>query len=523
MTAPESTPSAAPAPGTTSTQHADAAHAARSGLSQIAAMLGQGLMPLQRILVSRVFGQTAYGLYRASADMCEVLMRAGMVGADKGLLRFVAAHRAANEPDLEERAIGSALRLAGGVLSFLALGLMLAAPTIARISGNVEFSWLLPVMAPALLAGGLVVVLMAATLGAKVTRVNLFIRGVAEPVLLLATTVVAWLVGRSLTGLAAAHLLTYLALLVLAWVGARTVIGRGRLWRSLRQLPHGGFSKFVLPIGGSELMNAILQRANVFILTAFAGAPTVAVFAAAEELGRSVAGIRYAFDSVAGPMMAESLRLGDVERLRYNLQLMTRWVTSAAAPIAAVLLALRPELLWLYGPDYRVGTNAMTLLVIGHLVNGVLGLSGYVLVMSGRSGLFFWNNFGAAALNFILALVLVPRYGVTGAAVASLVGVTALQGTLFWQVWRLQGVHPFAPALAKPLGAAALAFGAAMLIRQIPLPPLPRVVLVIAAAVVVYPAALLALRPGEEERRFVLRLLQKLFRRNRQPPGPVDR
>jgi len=278
-------------------------------------MVGQGLMPLQRILVSRVFGQTAYGLYRASADMCEVLMRAGMVGADKGLLRFVAAHRAANEPDLEERAIGSALRLAGGVLSFLALGLMLAAPTIARISGNVEFSWLLPVMAPALLAGGLVIVLMAATLGAKVTRVNLFIRGVAEPVLLLATTVVAWLVGRSLTGLAAAHLLTYLALLVLAWVGARTVIGRGRLWRSLRQLPHGGFSKFVLPIGGSELMNAILQRANVFILTAFAGAPTVAVFAAAEELGRSVAGIRYAFDSVAGPMMAESLRLRDVERI----------------------------------------------------------------------------------------------------------------------------------------------------------------------------------------------------------------
>jgi O-antigen/teichoic acid export membrane protein len=261
----------------------------------------------------------------------------------------------------------------------------------------------------------------------------------------------------------------------------------------LRQLPHGGFSKFVLPIGGSELMNAILQRANVFILTAFAGAPTVAVFAAAEELGRSVAGIRYAFDSVAGPMMAESLRLGDVERLRYNLQLMTRWVTSAAAPIAAVLLALRPVLLWLYGPDYRVGTNAMTLLIIGHLVNGVLGLSGYVLVMSGRSGLFFWNNFGAAALNVVLALVLVPRYGVTGAAIASLVGVTAL------------------------------AFGAAVLIRQIPLPPLPRVVLVIAAAVVVYPAALLALRPGEEERRFVLRLLQKLFRGNRQPPGSLDR
>lgn len=503
-------PAPSPAP---SNRQADAAHAARSGLSQMLAMLGQGLLPVQRIIVSRVFGQTAYGLYRASADLCEVLQRAGMVAADKGLLRFVAAHRAAKEPEQEERAVGSALRLAGGLLSLLALSLMLAAPLIAQASGVGGYAWLLRLMAPSLVAAGLVVVLMAATLGAKVMHVNLLVRGVVEPFLLMLMTVAAWLLWGDLEGLAIAHLATYLMLLVLAALGARTVLGAGRLWRALRARPHGGFAGFVIPIGGSELMNALLQRANVFILTAFAGVPAVAVFAAAEELGRSVNGIRLAFDSVAGPMMSEALRLRDTDRLRYNLQLMTRWVASAAAPIAATLLALRPELLWLYGPNYVDGTSAMTLMVLAHLVNGILGLTPYVLVMSGRSGLFFWCNFGAAALNFAVAMVLVPRLGVTGAAVAFLVGITAVHGTLAWQVWRLEHVHPFGSALLKPLAAAALAFVVALLIRQFNLPPIPRVVAVIASTAVIYPAALLALRPGEEERRFVLKIVNKLLRR----------
>ena len=69
----------------------DATHAARSGFSQILARLGQGLMPLHRVLVSRLFGQAAYGVYRTGADLCEVLMRAGIAGGDKAMLKFVAA------------------------------------------------------------------------------------------------------------------------------------------------------------------------------------------------------------------------------------------------------------------------------------------------------------------------------------------------------------------------------------------------------------------------------------------------
>ena len=491
----------------------DATHAARSGISQILAMLGQGLMPLHRVLVARLFGQTAYGVYRAGADLCEVLMRAGIAGGDKALLKFVAGHRALGETREETQALGSALRLSGGLLLFLSVALAVAAPLFARWWGNPAFTRVLPLLAPTVFGGGMVIVLMAATLAAKVTRVNLIIRGIAEPFILIALTLAVWFFRRDVLGAAAAHGTSTLVLMTLAWVGASVVLGRGRLREALRAPGHRGLIRFAIPLGASEFMNGILQRANVFILSAYSGAAAVAVFAASEELGRSVVGMRYAFDSVAAPMMSEALHQGDRERLRYNLALMTRWVASASAPIALTLLALRAPLLWLYGPAYSSGVTAMGLLVCGHVINGVLGLTGYVIVMSGRSGVFFWDNLIAAAVNLGLSFLLIPSHGITGAAIASLTSTSLLLGTIVVQAWDFERVHPFNRALAKPFLAAAVALLAELAVRAIPMAPKPRVALVVAAGLVVYPAALLALKPGEEERRFIVGIVRRFFRR----------
>ncbi|HZL20647.1 MAG TPA: oligosaccharide flippase family protein [Polyangia bacterium] len=499
------------------TRREDAAHAARSGLSQVLAMFGQGLLPIHRILVSRLFGQTAYGIYRAGADLCDVAINAGLAGADKGLLRYVAGHRAAGEKEEESRALGTGLRLAGGFLFLLAIALAVAAPFFARIWGKSEFRFVLPVLAPTVFAGGGVLVLMAATLAVKVTRINLLVRGIGDPFLLLAATLIAYLVRPTVGGLAVAHLCSYVALLGLAWVGANVVYGPGEIGRALRARTSSGFIRFALPLGASGLMNGFLQRMNIFILSGYSGAASVAVFAASEELGRSIIGVRYAFDSIVTPMMSEAFFRRDRERLRYNLALMTRWVASASAPIAVTLFVLRPRLLSLYGSGYANGVTAMGLLIVGHLINGVMGLTPYVVVMSGRSSLFFWDNLGAAALNLVLSLWLIPRHGVTGAAVASLCSVAGLQGVLALQAYWLERVHAFEWPLLKPFLAAGAAFGVERAVGRLPLPAAAQIAATIVAGAVGYAAVLLALRPGEEERRFLLGLWARLSRRGRAP------
>jgi O-antigen/teichoic acid export membrane protein len=492
-------------------EKSDAGHAARGAVWQTLTMIGQGLLPLHRVLVSRLFGQTIFGTYRMAADLVELLARTGMVASDKGLLRFLAEDRVANDRAGAARTAGSGLRLAtvGGVI--LTLALAVAAPYLAVVWRSPALGAMLPIMAPAVAGADLAVVLVAATLAAKVTRVNLLVRGIGEPFLLVGLTLIAYAVGSGAAGLARAYAGAYLALAVVAATAAAALYGGRWLLAAFRGAPRReGFYRYVFPLAVAELANALLQRAHVFLLGALAGPTTVALFAAAEELGRPAAAVRYVFDPIATVAIAESFRLGDRARLQYNVGLITRWVASAAAPIAATLLVLRRELLSFYGPGYGSAAGAMVLMVTVHLSNAVLGIVAGLLPLSGRPGRFLASNLAAAALNVALCLPLIPRLGVMGAAIASLASTLFLLGTLIVQSIRLERVHPFDRALAKPFVAAAVAAVAELAIRRLPVPVPVRIAAVIAGGATVYGMVLLALGPGDEERRIIFRLLRSL-------------
>ena len=105
------------------------------------------------------------------------------------------------------------------------------------------------------------------------------------------------------------------------------------------------------------------------------------------------------FDGIAAPVFSEALHLGQRERLHTNLQLMTRWVATAAMPIAVTVVALRHELLSLYGPAFQAGAVAITVLAAAHLINATFGLTGYIMLVAGRSRLVLVNNVVVAVVN----------------------------------------------------------------------------------------------------------------------------
>ena len=497
----------------------DAARVARSGVVQVLAAIGQGLSPVYQIMIARLFGAHAQGVYATALSYLEVLGRTAVAGSDRGLQRFVAAHRADDRPELVTQALAAALRLSFRAALLVTGALVLAAPAIARLTGDVETAFTLRAMALAIPPFVFLIVLVSATLGARTSRVHLAVRGIAEPLLLAAAALVAWGLGAGLAGLAVAHALAYVAAALVAVAGVRRVLGRGVLGQALRGPAQPGFKRFAVPLGVSDMTVALLQRADVIILASFVEARVVAFYFAAEQLTRSVAGLRHALDGVAAPLLSESLHLQDRARLRHNLKLLTRWVALGTAPIAAALAALRPELLSLFGPQHREAAGAMGLLLLAQTTTGILGLTPVVLVMSGRSKVFLAMTLFAAAVNVTLNLLLVPRLGLTGAAAATATSVLALQVGLTALTWIVARVHPFSRDLAKVLLAAALVCVHGALVKALlPLPAAATIALVVAGGLVLYPLALLALGLAPEDRA----MARRLWRRLRGRRGSVD-
>jgi O-antigen/teichoic acid export membrane protein len=491
------------------TNRDDASHAARSGFIQLLAMFGQGLLFVYQLVVSRLFGATVYGLFMSVLGFLEVVSRAGQLGGDAGMLRFVAAHRIAGETELETRALGTGLRVGLIATGVLALALGVLSGRLAAIQDHPDMAILLRVMAPAAVATAATMILVEALLAAKAARYNLYVRGLAEPGLLFVATVGAAVAGGGVRRLGTAYLVATVLTLACAIAAAARVFGGHRLLASLTSRRHPHFFRFAWPLGACEMMNATQHRADIILLGFFVAPADIGLYAAAELLGRGIAGMRYAFDGVASPILSEAFATGDRARLRYNLALMTRWVLTAAAPICALIVALRPELLGLFGQHFTGGVAAFVLLSLSHLLNAGLGLTPWVIVMSGRSRLMFWNNLGSTTLSVALILLLAPRLGLAGAATATRVSVAAFQVACLVEAWHLERVHPFTRGLVKPLVAALGTFSVCTLLRSgLHRGPL-RVGLMMGLGLATYIVLLLVLGLPPEERDILSQFLRR--------------
>jgi O-antigen/teichoic acid export membrane protein len=498
-----------PAPADKPAASEDVAHAARSGALQILAVLSQSLMVVAHVVMARLFGPLVFGTYQTGAAVVEMLTRGGTGGADKGMLRYVAAYRAAGRPEEAERAVGTGVRLAWLIAGLLATG----AVAIALLGGPAVvgpgLAAALPIMAPAAIFSATTLVLVQASLAARATRANLIVRGLGEPTLVLLAAIVAWSLGGGLRGVAVAHLTAAFLTATLAFTIVGAVFGARRLVRAVRAPGLRGFAPFTLPIGAADMLNAVLQRADVVILTRYVGGEAAAFYVAGEFITRAIANVRYAFDSIAAGVLSEALHLGDRARVRYNLRLMTRWVITATLPIAGTVIALRSDLLALYGPSFQRAGTALVVLAAAQVVSGCFGLTGWVLTVSGRSRALLWINLAGAVLNVSLGLVLIPRMGLVGGAITALVTVAALIVMMYVVIWSAERVHPFDVRQLKPVLAAAAAFAAQILLPRLH-PTALRVAAVVGCGLAVDVLILVVLGLPAEEKALGRRIWQRL-------------
>ena len=83
-------------------------------------------------------------------------------------------------------------------------------------------------------------------------------------------------------------------------------------------------------------------------------------------------------------------------------------------------------MLGLFGTEFDAGRTALVVVVISQLLFAAMGFSETVLVMTGRESLLVRGVVVGAVLSIALNVLLIPPYGLNGAAVAALVGTTSM-------------------------------------------------------------------------------------------------
>ncbi|MEZ4329086.1 MAG: lipopolysaccharide biosynthesis protein [Polyangiales bacterium] len=414
--------------------------------------------PLLLALTTHLYGAGRWGLFVAAQAGVMLAVRVALLGFDKGLLYWLPQRDRAGA----RSGLAGIAAVAGSSALLLTLLAALAAGPLADSRGLPEARLPWSLMALGILPQAVGDFFAYASVARRRPEVLVLVREVVLPFSLVGAAIALHALGLEELGLAWAFLASQCLGAVAAGVAYWRCVGRFDEGDRQRELS-SGFVRYALPLGAAETLNVLLFRLDALVLAALVDPALVGVYGVVTQFGNTVRGARASFEPVVHAVAADMATAPRGERVREGFGLASSLVFATQLPLAFAAVMLAPLVLPWFGPGFERGQTAVVIACVGWTLNGLLGLAGPVV--SGFGGSRVTLLVGLATLGVLGALlgVLVPPYGVDGAALAVALAFV-LQGLLQCAAMRaLTGSWGLSEAMLPLLTRGATATAAALL------------------------------------------------------------
>lgn len=208
---------------------------------------------------------------------------------------------------------------------------------------------------------------------------------------------------------------------------------------------------FSAPLMITAAMLQILSHIDTFFLGYFSSTGTVGIYNVVYPLGQLLTVVLSAFGFMIMPAISSLDADESAGEMRRTYQIAAKWVLLATLPVFLVV-ALFPEMVLklTFGGEYVPGALALSVLSVGFFTHAIVGPNGNTLTSVGRTQVIMYDNIAIAVTNVALNLLLIPRYGLLGAAVATSVSYGLLNALYTYQLYRETGIQPFTSGMIRP-------------------------------------------------------------------------
>lgn len=393
------------------------------------------------VVIVRLFGASVFGTYALCWAVVEMLSKCAIVGCDQANIRFVAQGQTG--------VLRYTLRMVLAASLLVVIGLYAAAPLIVPwFIADPQAVGAVRVLLLSIPCIAITSVTLGALKGRKLVQYEMLLRSLVEPIAFLGFVAVAYFVAPSLYGVIVAHLATWI---VIAGLGLYFAHKHGLLaGEPLSSAATQQLRRFILPLPLYDLCYFLLGKKDLFLIGILLDPVAVGLFTVVNEIATSAHKIRQAFEPILAPMTAELHHHGDAARLQTHYKTAFRWGLLLYGVFVAGLWVLSTPILHVFGAQFVPTQTTLMTLVIAYSIQGIFLPAETSLVMSGRSLLNLFNMIGLLILNILLNLLLIPAYGMWGAALGTLCAIAVVSAVRVAQVYALFGKHPFARTMCWP-------------------------------------------------------------------------
>jgi len=209
--------------------------------------------------------------------------------------------------------------------------------------------------------------------------------------------------------------------------------------------------KFSIPMAFTVLLHDLMIYTDILMLGFFVSASNVGIYSIVARIVTMAQVFCMAFQPIFQPFVADLYNRKEIERLTNILKSLTQWVITINFPVFISLVFYPEFFLQIFGKEFVDGAGCLSILVVAFAVSSISYLPASMIFMTGRSDLSLKNNLAVLIISVILNLLLIPEYGIIGAAYATGISLTFLTFVRILEVYFIMKIHPFRLQMWKPL------------------------------------------------------------------------
>ncbi len=420
----------------------------------IGILLSKVLTYVYRILISK-FGPEVYGLFSLSII---VLLWFGVFfsfGLYEGILRFISFYRGKNEINKIRYVFRTSIifLFISGIVSGILLYLFsnFIAVNILHTPDLLLFLQIISLSIPFYtLSFGLLAVIQAY----EKAKAHSIISDVLRNLINVVTLGIFIFLGFKTNSVIFSYLLGIVALFFLSYFYCRRAIPeiftKPKISKTLKKIIRKNVFRYSLPFIFSGIIYEIFVNLDSLVIGYFRGVADVGYYNVAILLASFIAIAPTLFTKLFFPLITKEFSLKNFDSIKILSKQVEKWVLIINLPLCMLIILFPGAVInLLFGSEYLIAETSLRILGIGMFFYSLSTVLENLISMIGKSKVLMTNVFIAAVLNLILNILLVPRYGMEGAAFATMLMYLSLSVILFFQVRHYTKIIPFKRDMLK--------------------------------------------------------------------------
>ena len=398
-----------------------------------------------RIIIAREFGPETYGFFTIAVMITGWFIAFSNIGLNQGLVRYVAIFRIKNQKSkisylFKVSLIFTAITsIAAGILLFL------LAPFISlNLFHNSDLIIFLKFFSLIISLTVISEIYLSVVLAYEYIGWYTFIYKVLLS--FLRVLIIAGLVylGLKTNAIFLSYTLSLLLILIFSFYLCKnkfSFLFDKRLPKSQAKALFRKLFYYSWPLLFYAILWNTFHWTDSFFIGYFKNAYEVGIYNAAVPIAFLLTMTSSLFMQLFFPMINREYSLGNKETVKQLSQQVGKWIFALNIPLT-ILFILYPQffLNLLFGPDYLSAANSLRFLAVGTLFFSLFDVSNKLITMGGRSKVVLSDILVVFVGNITLDILLIPRYGIEGAAFATMISlillslIFAVQSFIFYSI-----------------------------------------------------------------------------------------